>query len=359
SKDADITNALGRQRMLTQAMGKSALGYSASKSRQKNIEQQITTLDRYVTQMRGTYTKYVVAPAKKNKLGISMNPDAEPHPSVPFPATFTRLVNEKVGKDSDVKITIISENPINKNQGLKTSMDHEANQALKGSSDEVFSKVYEKSGKLYMTLYTADKASLQVCASCHNAMMGTQFKVGDMLGIRRYDMVFANNATVGRAELNATLDEYNVAKTVFEETLNAVKSGGKYPADLSLKNYKNVDRIDDLRVQGAVGTIENEFKDFTKYVDLLVSSKVGSDSYREAKSKIMVLSNQLRKVSDDLVAIYTDIANGNQENIQWAVNISSLVTFALLLGLGYFLTRMVLNPIKIISEALKTSARET
>ncbi len=108
SKDAEITNALGRQRMLTQAMGKSALGYASSKSRKKNIEQQISSLDHYVTQMRGTYTRYVIKPAKKIKLGISMDPDAETHPTVPFPATFTRKVNEKMGKGSDIKINIIS-----------------------------------------------------------------------------------------------------------------------------------------------------------------------------------------------------------------------------------------------------------
>ena len=33
NQDASIINALGRQRMLTQAMGKSALGYSIARSR--------------------------------------------------------------------------------------------------------------------------------------------------------------------------------------------------------------------------------------------------------------------------------------------------------------------------------------
>ena len=100
-------NALGRQRMLSQAMGKAGLGYAMAKSRKKTIEQQVTDLDRYITKMRGTYAKTIIGTAKKSGLAISMNPSQEPHPAVPFPATFTRMTNEKFGKGREFGISSI------------------------------------------------------------------------------------------------------------------------------------------------------------------------------------------------------------------------------------------------------------
>ncbi|MZH02440.1 MAG: hypothetical protein F3745_03310, partial [Nitrospinae bacterium] len=119
-ENLETYNALGRQRMLSQAMGKAGLGYAMAKSRKKTIEQQISDLDRYITKMRGTYAKTIIGTAKKSGLAISMNPSQEPHPAVPFPATFTRMTNEKFGKGREFGIDIISDDPINPNQGLKT-----------------------------------------------------------------------------------------------------------------------------------------------------------------------------------------------------------------------------------------------
>ena len=138
SDDTKITNALGRQRMLTQAMSKSVLSYGMAQSRKKTIEQQISDLDRFITKMRGIYTEMVVKPAKATQLAISMDPSNEPHPAIPFPATFTRLVNEKVGEGRDFTVGIISDDPVNPKQVLATSTDREANELLKKNPDKVF-----------------------------------------------------------------------------------------------------------------------------------------------------------------------------------------------------------------------------
>jgi hypothetical protein len=181
-ENLETYNALGRQRMLTQAMGKAGLGYAMAKSRKKTIEQQITDLDRYITKMRGTYTKAIIGVAKKTGLGISMDPKNETHPAVPFPATFTRMTNEEFGEGRDFGIDIISDDPINPAQNLKTDLDREANTYLKANPDKVFNKIFEENGKLYIGLYTADKAVAPICASCHTSMKnGKQFKVGDIL----------------------------------------------------------------------------------------------------------------------------------------------------------------------------------
>ncbi|NIQ01896.1 MAG: hypothetical protein GWM98_17080, partial [Nitrospinaceae bacterium] len=85
-----------------------------------SLQDHTQDLDRYITQMRGTFTQQVIGPAKQTQLDISMDPGQEKHPAVPFPATFTRLVNEKFGKGRDFSINIISDSPINPKQGLKT-----------------------------------------------------------------------------------------------------------------------------------------------------------------------------------------------------------------------------------------------
>lgn len=203
-----------------------------------------------------------------------------------------------------------------------------------------------------MSLYTADRVTLKVCASCHTAMMGRTFKVGDTLGIRKYELQFANNASVGRAELNVTLNEYNTAKTVFEKTLNAVKSGGEYPSDLTLKKFKTVEAVADAKFQESVISSQKEFTKLVGYVDLMLNSEVNSDAYRQAKTNLLVQSNELRTISSELVNIFAKIAERNQNNIRWAVNISSFIILVFLIVVGYFLTRSVIRPITLISEVL-------
>ena len=87
--DANIIEALGRQRMLSQAMAKAVLGNASTKDIFANIERRTAFLDDYITVMRRVYTKTVIGTAKNANIGISMNPEAEAHPAVPFPATFT------------------------------------------------------------------------------------------------------------------------------------------------------------------------------------------------------------------------------------------------------------------------------
>lgn len=355
--DTKVANALGRQRMLTQAMSKSSLNYSISQSRKKTVQKNIEDLDRYITMMRGTFAQTVIKPAKAAQLGISMDPASETHPAVPFPATFTRMVNEKVGKGRDLSVNIISEDPVNPDQVLATELDKEANSFLKANPDKTFTKVYQDDGKLFMSVFTADKATVKVCASCHTTMKGKEFKVGDILGIRHFKMVYANDVATGQAELNATLDEYNNASKIFGETLNAAKSGGKYPTDLALTNYTTMEAINDGGLQQGMSATEALFSEFKKSVATLLSAEVGSDNYRKAQFNIIEQGNQLREKSNKLVTDYTTIANEKQENIFWSVGISSAISLVLLIGVALFLARMVIQPIQKMSEVLKETAQ--
>ncbi|GJL77793.1 MAG: hypothetical protein NPINA01_07820 [Nitrospinaceae bacterium] len=356
-KDTELTNALGRQRMLTQAMSKSVLGYAMAKSRIKTIEHQTESLNNYITQMRGAYTQAIIKTAKKTKLGISMDPASEPHPAVPYPATFTRMVNQRVGENQDFSIDILSETPINPAKALKTKMDRDASEFLKNPSNNIFSKTFQENGQLYIGLYTADRATVPACASCHSALMGRKFQVGDMLGIRQFRLVFSKNIAVGNSELDANLEEYETAKKVFGLTLKAVKSGGEYPEDLAGKNLRTIDAVSDPIARQKIAEVENKFNEFTQTVALLVDSVVNSEPYREAQFHILQRSNDLRQLSGDLVQIYSGIAEQNQKNIRWAVNSSTVIVLLLLIGTAYFLSTVVIKPIRTVSAILSETAQ--
>ncbi|PIQ97061.1 MAG: hypothetical protein COV67_06285 [Nitrospinae bacterium CG11_big_fil_rev_8_21_14_0_20_56_8] len=353
SKDSEITNALGRQRGLSQTMGMSAFGYAMAQSRPKTLEQQVRDLDTYITMMRGVYTKSVVATAKKIDLKISMDPESEPHPAVPFPATFTRFVNTKYGQGRDFQIDIVSEDAVNPEKMLRTDTDQEANKYLKSYPDNVFTKTYEEDGKLYMSLYSADKATVEACAACHTALKGKPFSVGDILGIRHYRLLFSSDVDLGRSELNASLNDYKISQKMFDQTLSAMMMGGKYPSDKNISDFKEVEAINDDEFQVKAKEVQLVFGKMTQAVNSLISSEVNSLGYRQSQKLILSLSNQLRDLSNDLVGIYSVIAVANQERIRYAVIVSSLITLFLLITIAFYLGRSVIAPVQVISGVLR------
>jgi methyl-accepting chemotaxis protein len=358
TEDSVVLDALGRQRMLTQAMGKAAFGYAMAKGRLKTIEDKILSLNSYITIMRGTYTKSVIKIAKNIKLAISMDPESEPHPSVPFPATFARIVNEKFKKGNSLEVDIIAENPINPTKGLKSDLDREANEFLKKNPDKVFSKTIEENGKLFVDVYTADKATVAACANCHAQRMGIQFKVGDMLGIRRFKTLFSSDVVTGKAELNASLDEYETAKKIFEQTLQAAKVGGKYPLDLKMSEMGRMEAIEDSEIQKTITHLESEFRTYTKHVEDLVNAEVNSEPYRKAQAMIMAESNRLRAESNELVQHFKEnVYLVNKGNLNLANTGSGILALIIQIGIALFLTKVLIRPIQRTSEVLSHTAQ--
>lgn len=353
----DITNVLGRQRMLSQAMGKSALGTAMAKSRKKTIEQQVSSLDRYISLMRLVYTKDVIPAVKKANIKISSDPESENQPSVPFPATLTRLINEKFGSGREFSIDIISDNPVNPNKGLKTELDKEAFSYIKKNPTEIFSRTYEDNGKLYMGLYTADVATADACASCHTALKGKAYKVGDIFGMRSYNLLFSEDIALGNAELQAGLTEYEMAKKMFAQTLAAVKDGGEYFLDLAGKETRTASPITDEITRSKIADVEVKFKELMLHVTSLLKAEVNSTPYRVAQQNIITVSNDLRKASDTLVDFYAKEANRNQQKIRWTVILSSLITLAILLSVMYYMSAFIIRPITQLSQVLGEMAK--
>ncbi len=355
--DSDIVNVAGRQRMLSQAMSKSALGYSLAKNALEAAQAQVTELDRYITKMRGVYSSKVIAPAKDAGLKFSMHPEKEYSPALPFPATFTRLVGEKFATNGSFGVDIIADNPINPKQGLKDAIDREAFNFLSTNKDGIFFKEVEQDNKLYLRYYTADNAVVEACASCHTAMKGKPFKVGDMLGIRRFTLLFSDNIAQGHARLNPSLGEYETAAAVFTQTLKALKSGGQYPTNLQMTEFASYAGNDDPAIQSSISRIEEVMADFTSSVAKLTSAKIGSDDYWQAQYDVPNNANKLLKLSDKLTSQFATIAHANQSSVRWAVAIMVLATIAAFIGLFLMINKTVLSPVGKLTQVANSIAQ--
>ncbi len=343
--DADTVDAAGRQRMLSQAMSKSIMGYALSRNELASLKFKVAQFDSYITKMRGAYTRLVIGAAKEEGVRISMKPEQEPHPAVPFPATFARKVGEAFAAEGGMSVTILAEDPINLKMGLQDAIDREAYAALRADSTRIFSKPVEVGGKMRMRFYTADKATVQACASCHTSMKGKPFKVGDMLGVRRYDMAYAEDVALGRQRLEPSLAEYESARKVFVQTLEAFRTGGEYPLDLEMTRFRTYTGTNTEAIEAALSRVESVWHKFEQEVQKLLQATPGSDAYWRAYQEVMSGSNLLRQVSNELTWLYNERAHSSQQWILWSVIAMLLFTLAGF-GIIYLLfNRAVINPV--------------
>lgn len=350
--DTEFVDALGRQRMLSQSMAKSVLGFTMASNQTKVIEDKITLLNQFITQMRKVYSQTVIGPAKQAGMGITMHP-GEDERSIPFPATLTRLVNAEFEQQSGLSTDIIAESPVNPEKGFKTPLDREAWNALRADPMLVYTKAVTQDNKLYIKGYAADVASGDGCVTCHTNIQGRPFKLGDMLGMRKFSILFSDNAALGAAELSPNLNEYTTASRVFAETLAAAKSGGRYPLDLKMQQYGTLATVNDKESLKIINQIEEVFKNFAQSVEVILNAKIGSNDYRNARHRVLSQSNELRKLSNDLVIRYNSLAQTNQQQIFWTAISSGVGIMLMVLGLGWFLVACVLKPIELTTAALR------
>jgi len=340
--DSDIVDAAGRQRMLSQAMAKSIMGYALSRNGVQVLEDEVAEFDRYITNMRSIYSDKVIGAVKQGGVEVSMDPD---HRSVPYPATFVRMVSESLAAGGGMSITILSEDPVNPEMGLRDDADREAYAALRADPGKIFFKPVESGDGLRLRFYTADKATVQACASCHTSLKGKPFELGDMLGVRRYELHYADDVELGKARLEPDLAEYEAAKKIFTQTLAAFKSGGEYPANLQMTEYRSYEGTRDEAILETIEEVESVWHRFEEAVQSLLREKVGTDAYWRAYQEVMSGSNQLRKVSNELTLQFGELAHSSQKWILWSVIAMLLLT---LLGFGVIFVmfdRAIINPV--------------
>jgi len=265
--------------MLTQAMAKSVLSYAMSKNEKNVIKHQVTKLDRYISAMRTQYAKGIVKTAKHLNIPLSISPD---HTHLPFPATFTRMVNDRFSQSFSGQTDIISKNPINPEQKLRTQTDHKAYDSILKNPNQMYSAFETKNGHINQVIYTADIASVQACVNCHRQFQGDQIKLGSLLGIRRYTFEFSKNEPVGKQILNSNLDEFELNKAIFQKTLHAIKEGGEYPRDLKMSTMGHFEAIENPTIQQKIIEVEKQFTIFKSAVKQLLNNQPGTDDYRSA-----------------------------------------------------------------------------
>ncbi len=350
--DADIIEVLGRQRMLSQAMAKATLGAATTKDIFSNIENQVSFLDTYINKMRGIYTTMVIGPVKEANVDISINPESEGHPAVPFPATFLRLVNSEVSQVAEeFTVDVISEDPINPDQGYETDMDRKAGAYLLENPTGTFYEKEMNANGMFLNFYTPDTAIVQGCASCHTEIKGQPFQIGDLLGIRKYRVHLSKNGPLGEKMLTPSLGEYEAAKKIFSETLNAMKAGGEYPTDLGMKNYNATEALPDEKSQEIIKSVELKFNELTGIIEKVMISN-DSESRFANVTVMLKTSNQLRKISNDLVVQYNSYANKQQQSIRVAIVASTVIILLTVGAVFFFVSKLVLGKFAKLADGM-------
>jgi len=355
-QDSEITNALGRQRMLVLRMEKTAFAVTMGKGIRQSFEHQVDQLNAYITTMRKIYTETVVEPMESAGIKISMEPSNPHHNYVPFPATFTRMVNEKFQTDRDLAVEILAESPVNPLQILKSDLDREANSFLQENPDSLFSRVSEQGGVLKFYLYTADRATTERCVTCHVAIQNRDIKNGDVLGIRKFSLVYSKNIVIGQAELNASLEEFNEDKLIFGRTLSAVQKGGVMTTGAEWDTDGIVAPVENQMFQRQARLVEEDFKNFTDSIDFLLSLPVNTPKFREIRQEVERLSDRLIQESDQLVENFVGLAGGELERIQIAVLTSAMFTLLVLVGIYFQLNSKILTPVAQAEDVLSSLA---
>ncbi len=351
--DSEVVNAAGKQRMLSQAMGKDVLGYILAKSSLQTATLEVQKLDEYITQMRTVYTSSVIGPAKSMGLSLSMHPDGE---AIPFPATFARMVSERFSEKSAISVEIISDNPVNPEKRLRDQIDRDAFVELNQNGADLYFKDVVKNGQLYLNFYTPDRATVAACADCHTQLLGTPVEMGELLGIRRFVLHYSNDAALGKERLTLDLAGYDAALTIFTQTLQAMKNGGEYPTDFTLSKMAYYGGSDDSEVLSKISVIETELARFVDAVDRLKNATTGSDEFAMAKQDVLAGSNTLFTLSDGLTTRFVQMAEKKSTYIFWAV-VGMLLMSLFAFAVFYLLTsKMIIGPVQEVTNAANAIA---
>lgn len=220
----------------------------------------------------------------------------------------------------------------------------------------VKAKIYALLGLLLVVTITSSIATISALNKAENdadiinalgrQRMLTQAMAKSALG---YSMDIA----VGRAGINATMDEYKNMNHIFGQTLATMKTGGQYALDLKMTRHTGFGGLMDEGSQKRIREIETVFTQFQNSIETMLNAKTDSIETRMARMQILKQSNKLRKVSNDLVSHYIGISNQNQKNIFTSSIVSGVLILFIVLGIAWYLTVSVINRITQTSSALR------
>ncbi|MBT4889095.1 MAG: hypothetical protein HON65_06040 [Rhodospirillales bacterium] len=353
--DAALINFMGRQRMLAQAMAKDILASSSANDSEILLERQIFILDGFITNVREVYSDSVIANLPED---IQLSSDG--HSSIPFPATFIKLVNERGNSKDRSNIELIAEKPINPSSGLKTQMDRNAWEFfLKSSnleSNKPFRTLEERGNGLYLIFYTPDIATVPSCVSCHIEYKRTDTRMGDLLGIRKYSVLYSDDIASGYERLDSEITEYEKTSEIFRDTLKALTFGGLIPKNLKRTEFQLIAAIEDGPSRKLLLLAEEKLNNVTKAASVLISNSA-SNKTQENVSKFMTASNELLGVSDDIVVRYTEVATKTQSYLRLTVIVSGLLILLVVFCVYAYTSEFVIARIEYLSKTMRNLAK--
>lgn len=153
------------------------------------------------------------------------------------------------------------------------------------------------------------------------------------------------------------LEEYNTSRKIFSQTLEAVKNGGSYPFDLKMTQHETIKAIQDKLSQAKITEIEKEFDAFSKAVDRLLSSSSYADESGQQLPTILADANRLRKLSNDMVSLYTEIADQNHSNIYYTMIVTLVLIIVMVLLTIVFFKVFILSRLQMTVDSMKEIAR--
>ncbi|MBF0171974.1 MAG: HAMP domain-containing protein [Magnetococcales bacterium] len=340
-EDTDVVVALDRQRMLTQTMAKAAMGYVLAKSGSQSLEQQVRTLDAYLTQLERT-------------LATQSPPSTPPPTSTPYcPAqTLLRQTNQAFGTRMEIPITILGLHPLNPDNRLQDAIDRQAFDWLQTHPGQLFSTATKGDEPLKLRFYTAIPLDEAPCVSCHQGDEKTK-----PMGIRRFGFHFSGDIALGKAELEPSLIEYYLSRDLFKATLMALRYGGTLPLERAGGMEKHIEPLDVPAVKTRLEAMETLFNQFTASVQELFKAPLGSDAYRQARQAISEHSNRLRAISEDLVQRHTALLVREQEKkILLVATVVLVIILVVILGAALTIRRTLLTPLATLHEATRELA---
>ncbi len=351
-------NLLGKNRMLAQKMAKSALSIAMSKNILKQIEESVRSDDQYITQMRKVYTQQVVNVAKEKGIELSMTPHVGE--SLPYPATYTRLVNNNfsAAMQGQSEIDILAKNPVNDDKILTQESDKRAWKALEENPDKLYFELEkQEDGGVNILYYSADIATVQACVDCHNTMKNTRFKVGDMLGIRKYRIFYSKDEKLAKSVLKPSDKELIEAKQAFQKTLDIIQKGGNVSAiQHNKKQQVYLKPLTDTAMKNQLTKIQTEFEQYLKTIDALFLVKANSDTMQQLIIKLLAQSNSLMISSDQLVKMYTALAGKHQSNLYIELSIATVLIILVLIVFIWTLSCTVAKPMMTLANCLHAVA---
>jgi PAS domain S-box-containing protein len=262
-----------------------------------NLEEKLTqrarSLSTQIMADRKYYTSVILPLAIE--LGGSVGEDyKQVHGRFPLPATFVREVSELTAAVREgYTANLISPWPINKDKGAKDQFQKDAFAYLLDNPNGVYYRTDLIAGMSVMRFITADRASVQVCADCHNAHPRSpkhDFKLNDVMGgleivmpidqylkesRRQITLVMAGSAGVSLLILGivawgarqAILRPLARLTERLQKNLRRV-DGGRYLAN-SVGSHNEMLRFEQacLDMQAALAKQENQFQIATRPIE--------------------------------------------------------------------------------------------